>query len=186
MSVVPYTRTHAVNRTDREDVDDVEGIHYGPLSEIHEPVQIFVDSTRNGTFTAPIYEFQYLIDWFNSGHRTDPLTRRIIGYGDIDVVEWIERPNDAENDNYVGNTNRRLAALRGEQYAADTTERQRRAAAYRATLTDQERAYLIALEQRAEERERRERIERRNDEQVQEFIYHQRRREDEALYRNRP
>jgi len=108
MSVVPHTRTHFVNRTLRENARDVEGILYGPLNEIREPVQIFDNSNRDPTFSAPVYEFQNLINWFDSGHRTDPLTRREIGYDDIDAVEWIERPND----NYVGNTNARLAALR--------------------------------------------------------------------------
>ena len=100
MSVVPHTRTHAVNRTLREETGEMDPINHRELRRIRHPVEIKKTNDRKDGFVEGIYDLDDLVEWkrANGGQLTDPLTRRIIDYDDVDAVRW---EGDERHSDYV-------------------------------------------------------------------------------------
>jgi len=121
MSVVPHTKTHAVNLPDLVRNGDEEAISHEDLWDVWEPVQIISD--RNGqtdtnrfSYSGPIFDLNQLIEsaGYNRGRLMNPYTRRQIGYEDLDAVQWTGLPSSITSSpgNYVQRTERHLAQLR--------------------------------------------------------------------------
>lgn len=122
MSVVPRTKTHAVNLPNLTGAKDTEAITLADLWDVYEPVQVI--RNRNGqndpnlfSYFGPILDLNAMIEMarHNRGQLMNPYDgNKAIGYEDLDVVRWTNLPASITSSpqDYVQRTERHLAQLR--------------------------------------------------------------------------